>query len=35
VPSKGGAYILDAPLDQTVFEEFEVDVEFTLNSDPA
>ena len=35
VPSKGGAYILDAPLDQTVFEEFEVDVEFTLNTDPA
>jgi len=33
VPMKGGGYYLDVPLDQTVFEEFEVDIEFTINSE--
>lgn len=32
---KGGGYHLDVPLDQTVFEEFETNIEFTINSDPA
>jgi hypothetical protein len=33
VPMKGGGYLLDVPLDQTIFEEFEMDIEFTINSD--
>ncbi|MFO0116584.1 MAG: hypothetical protein ACK521_02860 [bacterium] len=32
VPMKGGGYLLDVPLDQTIFEEFEMDIEFTINS---
>jgi hypothetical protein len=32
VPMKGGGYYLDVPLDRTVFEDFEVNIEFTLNS---
>jgi hypothetical protein len=33
VPMKGGGYLLDVPLEQRIFEEFEMDIEFTINSE--
>jgi hypothetical protein len=35
VPMRGGGYILDNPLERQIFEEFEIEVEFTVNSDPS
>jgi len=32
VPMKGGGYLLDVPLSQIIFEEFEMEIEFTINS---